>query len=151
MSGISDMDSIRKLRPELAEALEQFRHFATSKVEPTILELCRLRVIQIHDGLQEPLRQTPATRAAGITDAQLRDLASWRESDRFNEAEKACLNVGEYFCYTAQAITDEHVAEVARHLSAEQVLTLTTSYWATDASSRLANFLSSLEVSSDHY
>ena len=129
MNDIPDMESIRKLRPELAGAFEQFRDFAPSKVEPAILELCRLRIIQIQDGQQDPPWQTTATRAAGITDAQLRDLARWSESDQFNEAEKACLTVGEYFCYTAQAITDEHVAEVAKHLSAEQVLTLTTSYW----------------------
>lgn len=150
MNDIPEMDSIRKLRPELAKAFEDFGEFAASKVEPAILELCRVRMIQIQGGLPERLFQTTATRAAGITDAQLRDLANWRESDQFDEAEKACLTLAEYFCYTAQAITDEHVIEVAKHLSSEQILTLTTSYWATDAANRFANFLSSLEVSSDY-
>jgi alkylhydroperoxidase family enzyme len=144
---IPDMESIRMLRPDLAGAFEGFREFASGRVEPRIVELCRLRMAQIQDGLTEPLPQTATTRAAGITDAQLRDLANWRESDQFDEAEKACLTMGEYFCYTSQAITDEQVAEVSKHLSAEQVLVLTTSFWATDASGRLANFLSSLEVS----
>jgi hypothetical protein len=143
----SELSSIRQLRPELALALASFRDFAMSKVEPATVELCRLRILQVQNGQSESPPRSKATQAAGITDAQLHEVANWRESGEFDEAVKACLAVAEYFSYTAQAITDEHVAEVAKHLSAEQILTLVSSYWATDASSRLDNFLSSLEVS----
>jgi hypothetical protein len=54
--------------------------------------------------------------------------------------------MAEYFCYTAQSVTDEQVERVSEHLSAEQILTLANGLWVFDASMRLANYLNGLEI-----
>ena len=146
MSDVAEIESVRRFRPELAAAIEGYHGLAAAKLDPALVELYRLRIAQIQRKLNGPIEPVPSTRAAGITEAQLRDLAAWPDSDQFNAKQKACLELAEYFCHTAQGVTDEHFERLSQHLSAEQILTLTTGLWVCDASGRLANYLSSLGV-----
>ena len=143
---VAEIESVREFRPELAAAIESYHEFAASMVDPAVVELCKLRIAQIQRKLNGAIEPSPATRAAGLTDGQLRDLAFWQGSDQFDAQQKACLELAEYFCYTAQGVTDEQVEHVAEHLSTEQILTLTAGLWVTDASTRLATYLDSLGV-----
>ena len=65
------------------------------EVEPRLLDLVRLRVLQIH-GCKENIReQTASLKAQGETDLRLRLLYDWRNQTVFNDHEEAALNLAE--------------------------------------------------------
>jgi alkylhydroperoxidase family enzyme len=137
---------IDRYYPRLGEAIERFHAVLSSFMRPALVELCRLRVAQVVRGSDVPLIDPSEAQTAGITPAQLAEMATWYTSDQFDTTERACLELAEYFCYSAQSVTDLHVAEVSAHLTAEQVLALTNAIWVSDSSERLANYLESLGV-----
>jgi alkylhydroperoxidase family enzyme len=129
--------NVHRLVPDLAHASAEYYAFLISLVDPVLVELCRLRIAQIvgsseHLGTQE---------VTGIDAGQLEDLAEWRDSARFDAAQQACLEFAEYFCYSSQSVTDEHVARLTPHLSYQQILGLTCALWISDAFHRMSNFL----------
>jgi hypothetical protein len=125
--------------PALGQAVAEYHARAATLVDPTILALCRWRIAQIVDETSTPFASEDLLSAA-----QLRDLADWRASPHFDAAQRACLELAEYFCYAPQSVTDAHVAAVLEHLPAEHVLALTVALWVTDGSERLANFLTAV-------
>ncbi len=135
---------IDRYHPRLGEVISRYRALLSSLVRPALVELCRLRIAQIVRGSDTLLIDPSAAEAAGITHAQQAELATWYTSDQFDATERACLELAEYFCYSAQSVTDEHVASVSAQLTAEQVLGLTNAIWVSDSSERLYNFLESL-------
>jgi hypothetical protein len=144
LSEIVEIESVREFRPELADAIERYHRFAASFVDPTLVALYRLRIGQIQGKLPGALAQTEATRAAAVTDGQLRDLAAWPDSDQFDARQKACLELAEYFCHTAQGVTDEQIERLHEHLSYGEILALTSGLWVADASGRFSTYLSTL-------
>ena len=111
--------------PAVGDAVEQFRIEQSGLVDPQLLDLCWQRIAEIVDG-------SAVVNAPGLDARQ-----------------QACLQLAEYFCYSPQSVTDEHVAEVLRHLPAQETLALTTSLWVADASHRLTNFFTSLGLAED--
>jgi hypothetical protein len=111
--------------PTVGDAVERFRVEQSGLVDPELLDLCWQRIAEVVDG-------SAADDAPGLDARQ-----------------KACLQLAEYFCYSPQSVTDEHVAEVLRHLPAQEALALTTSLWVADASLRLTNFCTSLGLAED--
>lgn len=68
---------------------------ADREVEPRLLDLVRLWVLQIH-GCKENIReQTLRLKAQGETDQRLRLLKDWREQLAFTDHEEAALNLAE--------------------------------------------------------
>jgi hypothetical protein len=110
--------------PGLGQAIEAYWTDQAALVDPALLGLCRQRVAQITSGTDGAATETAV-----------------------NAAERACLQLAEYFCYSPQSVTDEHVADVLNHLPAEQV---PGHSWIVgrDASERLENFLETLEIAS---
>jgi alkylhydroperoxidase family enzyme len=135
---------IDRYHPRLGEAINRYRALLSSFMRPALVELCRLHIAQIVRDSDAALIDPSEAETAGITPAQLAELATWYTSDQFDATERACLELAEYFCYSAQSVTDEHVAEVSAHLTAEQVLSLTNAIWVSDSSERLYNYLESL-------
>ena len=113
---------IARFVPVVGEAVETFRQQQPTLIDPALMELCWERIGNIVSGSEIP--------TSASVDAR----------------ERACLELAEYFCYSPQSVTDAHVAEVLRHLSAQEVLALVTSLWVADASSRLSNFVDSLDI-----
>jgi alkylhydroperoxidase family enzyme len=130
-------DEVRRLLPELADAAGSSYSFLASLVDPLIIELCRLRIAQIVGSVD----LIGVAAAVGIDAGQRAELADWRDSMRFDAAQRACLEFVEYFCYSPESVTDEHVANLSPFLSAEQILSLTAALWVSDAFYRLSNFL----------
>jgi hypothetical protein len=137
---------VRTSLPALGAAVERSTAYLATAVDPAIVELCRLRIAQIVAGSDAAPAPSSTTSAAGITSAQLQELATWDASAQFDPAQRASLQFAEYFCYSAQSVTDAHVAEVSAHLPPEKVLGLTVALWVTDSSTRLANFIDSLGI-----
>jgi hypothetical protein len=113
---------IARYVPVVGDAVETFVQQQATLLDQALMELCWQRIGDIASGAEIPVSASLGAR------------------------EKACLELAEYFCYSPQSVTDAHVAAVLRHLSAQEVLALATSLWVADASSRLANFVESLDI-----
>jgi alkylhydroperoxidase family enzyme len=114
------------LRPDL---FEQFRAFYFQiwnppKLDPVLLELCRLRIAELHGCASERRVRYEPARAAGLSEARIAALEDWRRGDLFSAAERACLAFAESFALAVQAIGDEDVAELAAHLSPAEIVAL---------------------------
>jgi hypothetical protein len=135
----AQLENVRRWMPDLADAAGEHYLYLASLVEPTLLELCRLRMTQI---IGNSATIAPASALqSNITADQLDALPEWRDSDRFDAIQKACLDFTEYFCHTAQSVTDEHVARLSAYLTAEQILGFTVALWVSESFHRLSNFL----------
>jgi alkylhydroperoxidase family enzyme len=70
-------------------------------------------------------------------EAKLAEVASWRESGLFTDAERAALDYAERMTITGRAIDDAFFAELKRHYSEAEIVELT-------AAIALENFRSKL-------
>ena len=100
---------------------EDFRRFYAlfweqKLVDPVILELCRLRIAQIHGCEAElRLRYQPAL-DAGLSEEKLAALQDASHSSAYSEAERACVAFAELFTIDPHAIDDEDAARVVAAL-----------------------------------
>ncbi|HEX5066393.1 MAG TPA: carboxymuconolactone decarboxylase family protein [Myxococcota bacterium] len=97
--------------------LEDFRSFyalfwEAHLVDPVILELCRLRIAQLH-GCEAELRvrYQPAL-DAGLTEEKIAALADAGDSPLYSDAERACVALAELFAMDPHAITDADATRV---------------------------------------
>lgn len=113
-----DFERVFALRPDLFAAWREFAALFWEKrlVDPEILELCRLRVAQLHRARHPLFVRTPQARDAGLTEARIAALERWWESDAFAPLERACLHFAEQFVADAKAISDEEAAPVVAAL-----------------------------------
>jgi AhpD family alkylhydroperoxidase len=65
-------------------------------------------------------------RGHGLTEAKIRDVAGWRDSDAYTDLEKMVLGYAEAMTETPPTVTDEQVAALRRHLDDAQLVELTT-------------------------
>jgi alkylhydroperoxidase family enzyme len=116
--GGDDFERSFALRPELFAAWREFAGLFWEKrlVDPVLLELCRLRIAQLH-GARHPLSiRTPEARVAGLDEAKLATLAEWWRQPGFSDLERACLRFAEQFVLDAQAMSDEEARPVVAAL-----------------------------------
>src|SRR5215204_6383264 len=111
--------------PSVGDAVENFHAEMSTMIDPQLLDLCWQRIAEIVDG------------------------SKFVDASGLDARQKACLQLAEYFCYSPQSVTDEHVAEVLRYLPAQEALALTTSLWVADASYRLSNFFTTLGLAEE--
>jgi alkylhydroperoxidase family enzyme len=101
--------------PKLIEAWTEFsktlRH--DTRTPRSLRELVILRGAQLMRSEYEWAQHLPMARKAGVSEAQIRDLASWKTSANFNAGEKAALALGE--AVTQGHVSDEVYAEAMRH------------------------------------
>lgn len=81
-----------------------------SHLPPAVLELCRLRMAQLHRSA------TDQAQAAWPLEAEKREgLRDWHQSAAFDAAERACLELTEVYAMDALAITDDQADAVKAH------------------------------------
>jgi alkylhydroperoxidase family enzyme len=85
-------------------------------------------------------------REAGITDAQLEDLAGFEKSSRFDQREKAVLRYAEGMTRTPADVSDAAFEEVRALFSTEQIVELTA---AVALENYRARFNCALKIESD--
>jgi alkylhydroperoxidase family enzyme len=113
--GPTSFEQTLGLRPDLLERYRDLyeRLWTERLVDPVLLELCRLRIAQLHRSESELSIRYEAATAAGLDEAKVGELASWPTSPRFTEHERACLAYAEKLVIDVHAITDEESAAVA--------------------------------------
>ena len=100
---------------------------------PEILELCRLRLAQLHQCAVEMQRHDFA-----ILAHQRNNLAHWNTHSSFSAAERACLAFTEVYAMDAQALTDEHAAAVKSQFGDAGLVLLVEALGILDGMTRLS-------------
>ena len=108
-------DFLSQLAPALPELSGAYQRLARSLWEQThvpseVLELCRLRLAQLHRSHADWERQDVALAAT------LRErLERWDSSEEFDAGTRACLAFAEVYAMDASAISDAQAAAVQAH------------------------------------
>ena len=101
--------------PALVAAWTEFsktlRH--DTRTPRSLRELVILRGAQLMRSEYEWAQHLPMARKAGVTEAQIKDLPSWKSSPQFDARQKAALALAE--AVTQGKVGDEVYAEAMRH------------------------------------
>lgn len=98
-----------------------------------VLELCRLRLAQLHR-CEVELRRSEVE----IPTKQREQLVDWNSADCFSEADRACLSFAEVYAMDTQALTDEHATAVKRHFGEAGLVLLVEALGILDGMIRLS-------------
>ena len=112
----------------LYESLWTQRH-----VPADILELCRLRLAQLHQCAVELQR-----REVEIPIEKSKRLAQWDTDSIFSPAERACLAFTEVYAMDVQALTDQHADAVKMHFGDAGLVLLVEALGILDGMTRLS-------------
>jgi alkylhydroperoxidase family enzyme len=132
----TELDGVWGKRPEYYAIFIGDYNDSIARVDPVLLELCRIRIAQlVESAFDLSLRYAPA-QEVGLTEAKIEALSHYPDSDRFSEKERAALEFTEQFVIQSSSISDDDVARVQAHLTAEEFIYLTKSLGAMDQFAR---------------
>jgi alkylhydroperoxidase family enzyme len=128
---------LHELHPEGAEALAEFAAAAWAGTEPTMLELCRLRVAGMLEN--EPARRwrSDEARAAGLDSRKADAVDDWERSDLFTPSERAHLAFTEQFVISVSSVTEEQIDALLEHEPPDAVHAFISALYALEMSQRL--------------
>jgi 4-carboxymuconolactone decarboxylase len=114
-------------------------------LSPKLRELTIMRIAKLCDCEYEWVQHTPVALQAGVSRAQLDAIGSWKESDNFDEEERAIL---QYVDEVAQnvKVADATFEALSKYLNEQNIveLTLAIGWWG-----MLARLFVPLEVEVD--
>ena len=111
----------------------------SSKLEPSLLELVRMRASQINGCAYCLDMHSKDARAAGETEQRLYTLNAWRETPFFTDRERAALAWTEAITLISSShAPDEVFEEVRKEFSEEELVNLTVAIVAINGWNRLA-------------
>jgi alkylhydroperoxidase family enzyme len=117
--GATDLDRSWGMRPRMYEIFMNDYGASVARVEPGLIELCRLRMAQIlGSDFDRGLRYAPAL-AAGLTEQKIVALPAYLTSPLFSERERLAIGFAEIFAIQSSSIGDAEVAPVQQALGAE--------------------------------
>ena len=128
-------DTLSRLAPEVLTAITGLHAESWKAVDPGLLEVCRLRIAMLQGDTAELARRAPH---ANVDEAKIAELASWPDSPRFTEAERACLAFTEQFVADVSSLTRADVDAVLAHLDPEAAYGFVTALLALDEHQRLS-------------
>jgi AhpD family alkylhydroperoxidase len=130
----------RRLSPAAFKAYLEFdRAAAASGLEPSLLELIKLRASQINGCAYCLDMHSKDARAQGETEQRLYTLPVWREAPFFSERERAALAWTEALTGVAtNGISDELFAATRAHFSEQEVVALALAVVAINGWNRFA-------------
>jgi alkylhydroperoxidase family enzyme len=135
--GVTDWERVSTLAPDAFAALADVHTTVRSRVNPVILELCRLRIAMLLRSEADQRLRDPAAVRAGLSEEKVAALADWPTSTQFSPAERACLALAEQFVIDVSGVNDKLVAAVLEHLSSEDCYGLVNALWAFEAQQSL--------------
>jgi alkylhydroperoxidase family enzyme len=135
VSEASDRNSTLGVLPELAAPFAAlYQSLWTQPHLPAeVLELCRLRLAQLHRcdvELQRSEFEFPAE--------TVEHLARWDTDKGFSDAERACLAFTEVYAMDTQALTDEHAQAVKSYFGDAGLVLLVEALGILDGMTRLS-------------
>ena len=142
-SGAMPIERAFGLRPELFAACRDFATIFWEQriLDPTLLELCRLRVGQMLGAEVPALSDAMRDARAALPPAKVAELAGWWRSDAFSETERACLRFAEQFVLDPAGIGDGDAAAVVAALGEPGTVAFVEVLAILDGFSRFTRFL----------
>jgi alkylhydroperoxidase family enzyme len=132
----TELDGVWGKRPEYYAIFVGDYNDSIARVDPILVELCRIRIAQlVESAFDLSLRYGPA-QTAGLTEGKIAALSQYPDSDLFSEKERAALEFTEQFVIQSSTISDDDVARVQAHLTAEEFIYLTKALGAMDQFAR---------------
>ena len=110
---------LMKASGEMAFALRR-----NTELPRAVAELIILRVAEMTDCAYETAQHLPLARQAGLTERQIAEVARWRESALFTDAEKAALAFAEK-ATRGEAADDKEFGALRHHFSPREIVELT--------------------------
>ena len=138
MGWVSSGDDRDSTIGELAELAAPFSALYGSlwtqrHVPADVLELCRLRLAQLHQCAVELQRQE-----IRIPAKKSERLAQWDTDPIFSPAERVCLAFTEVYAMDTQALTDQHADAVKMHFGDAGLVLLVEALGILDGMTRLS-------------
>lgn len=123
-AGDTEMDRIWGLRPQFYEAYMRDVSSSMALSEPCLIELCRLRMAQVHnDVFSQGLRYRPA-RDAGLTEEKIAKISRYGDDDQFSDRERAAMEFAEHLVLDYSSIGDAEIARLGNALGEEEMIYL---------------------------
>jgi alkylhydroperoxidase family enzyme len=120
--GPTELDQVWGLRPEYFALFMRDYRKSIARIDPTVLELCRLRVAQmVESAFDLALRYRPAAEA-GLGQAKIAALSDYPTSPLFSDRERVILEFTEQWVIQSSSITDDDVARVQTVMSPEEFM-----------------------------
>lgn len=131
------------LVPPLADAFQAYRRAIWSQphLPLNILELCRLRLAQLHRCSEQFQTRNIDAARAGVDDDKVSALPNWHKDERFSPAERACLEFAEVYYMDPNQLSDAQADAVKQHVGEPGLVALVQSLGVFDAQCRLALLL----------
>jgi AhpD family alkylhydroperoxidase len=117
-------------------ALEMF--VRKSKLEPSLIELVKMRASQINGCAFCLDMHSKDARAEGESEQRLYLLNAWREAPFFTDRERAALAWAEAVTRVGDGVTDPVFSEASRHFSEKELVDLTWAVVAINGWNRIA-------------
>lgn len=120
--GATPLDRAWNTRPQFhAVFIDDYRR-SIARVEPVLLELCRLRMARLFGSAVDLSLRSKSARAAGLGEDTIAALAAYDKSPLFSERERVCIGFAEQFALASYAIEDADVARVQAVLAPEDFI-----------------------------
>jgi alkylhydroperoxidase family enzyme len=131
----SDRSTILGTLPEIAADFDALYEslWNQSHIPPPVLELCRLRLAQLHRAPMEIQHCAPE-----LSPDRRDNLTRWATDGSFSSAERACLAFTEVYAMDASALTDEHAEAVKVHYGDSGLVLLVEALGIFDGMTRLS-------------
>ena len=110
-----------------------------------VLELCRIRMAQLHGARDQLPRRHPAAEGLPGIDRKSHSVltGTWHRDDVLSSTERAALGFAELYAQGAGTITDEAAAEVRHHFGERGLVALIEALGVIDGRIRLGLMIES--------
>jgi AhpD family alkylhydroperoxidase len=131
---------VQKVSPAASQAMLALETYVRkSRLEPSMLELVRLRASQINGCAYCIDMHTKDARADGESEQRLYALDAWRETPFYTDRERAALEWTEAITLIRDGHAPDHIyEEVRRRFTEEELVNLTLAIVAINGWNRLA-------------
>ncbi len=131
---------VQNIAPQAYRAMAGLEaYIRNSGLEPSLLELIKLRASQINGCAYCIDMHTKDARAGGETEQRLYGLTAWRETPFYSERERAALKWTEALTLISETHAPDEVYEEARkHFSEVEMVNLTMAIVTINSWNRLA-------------
>lgn len=128
---------LRTLQPDAIKWLDVANDYAWKAVDPSLLELIRLRISTLLGNRAGLQRRSGAARVQGLTEAKIVQLTAYYKSEEFSPLEKQCLAFAEQFVINVTDISEADLAGLQKYFRAEQVREFVAALYVTECTQRL--------------
>jgi len=130
----------RQVAPEAVQAMRGLEAYVkSSRLEPSLLELVKIRASQLNGCAYCIDLHTRSARAAGEAERRIYALSAWREAPFFSGRERAALAWAEAVTLLAESrVPDDVYEEARRHFTERELVDLTMAVVAINGWNRLA-------------